>query len=329
MKRFGNDLHDIESLDEPKINDFIKKWFRAVSGRAKGLGEVTAEGMISDIRQHEHISVFTQNPLLLTAVCILYQDGKRIPDQRADLYNRIIDNLISRRFHHPAHPGKENEILEFLMALAFETQKKNRKTIETEEAMEVLKKNFPRKKGERDRYYKRRIMRLFNEIEPGCGLFNCLSSGEIQFTHLTFQEFLAAKHMVYMEIPWQQFIEKEWWEETLLLYAGFMSIDRKRASNDMVKLILTDYIEKEPVEKKLLRLQFLGARALCDFHPTKRDEAVVTIARDQLTRLMKSEAALEHRFQAGELVGSLGDTRISDDNMILVPAGEFIGVQMI
>jgi formylglycine-generating enzyme required for sulfatase activity len=155
-------------------------------------------------------------------------------------------------------------------------------------------------------------------------LFNCLSSGEIEFTHLTFQEFLAAKHMVYMEIPWQQFLGKEWWEETLLLYAGIMSIDRKRAANDMVKLILSDYIEKEPVEKKRLRLQFLGTRALCDFHPMKRDEAVVSITRDQSVRLMKSDAALENRFQAGEFLGNLGDTRIGVDNMTLVPAGEFI-----
>ncbi|UCH92817.1 MAG: metallophosphoesterase, partial [Candidatus Aminicenantes bacterium] len=79
LTRFGDDLHDIESLDPEKIENFIKKWFRAISGRATGLGEFTAESMISDIKQHEHISAFTQNPLLLTAVCILYQDGKRIP----------------------------------------------------------------------------------------------------------------------------------------------------------------------------------------------------------------------------------------------------------
>jgi formylglycine-generating enzyme required for sulfatase activity len=275
-------------------------------------------------------AVLSERHLKSLFFCKLLQGGRLclapnpIPDQRAKLYSRIIDNLINRRFHDPAHPGKENEILEFLMALAFDTQQKNRKTIETEDVLEMLRKTFPRENEERDNHYKRKILRLFNEIEPGCGLFNCLSSGEIQFTHLTFQEFLAAKHMVYMEIPWRQFLEKEWWEETLLLYAGFMSIDRKRASNDMVKLILTDYIEKETKEKKRLRLQFLGARALCDFHPTKRDEAVVSITRDQLIRLMKSDAVLEDRFQAGELLGYLGDTRISEDKMVLVPAGEFI-----
>jgi formylglycine-generating enzyme required for sulfatase activity/predicted MPP superfamily phosphohydrolase/energy-coupling factor transporter ATP-binding protein EcfA2 len=324
IKRFGNDLHEIEPLDDGKIKDFIKKWFRAISGQARGLAEVTAEGMISDIRQHEHISAFTQNPLLLTAVCILYQDGKRIPEQRADLYNRIIENLVHRRFHDPAHQGKENEILEFLMALAFDTQVKNRKTIDSGDALDILKQNTPQTHNELDTHYKRRIMQLFNEIEPGCGLFDCLSSGEIQFTHLTFQEFLAAKYMVYMDIHWRQFLDKEWWEETLLLYTGFMSIDRKRNSNEIIKTILTKKAREVKKEKERRRLQFLGARALCDFHASKRDDKVVSLARGQLLQLMESDAALAERFQAGKLAGRLGDTRLDDDNMVMVPAGEFI-----
>ncbi|MCP5106103.1 MAG: hypothetical protein GY950_22145, partial [bacterium] len=253
---------DILPLDDQKVNSFITQWFKAVSGRASGLGEATAEGMIADIRQHEHIFVFTQNPLLLTAVCILYQDGKRIPDQRADLYNRIIDNLINRRFHDPAQPEKENEVLEFLMHLAYEAQQKNRKTIEIEEAASLLKKTISQKDGELEPHYNRRIRELFNKVEPACGLFNRLGSDEIQFAHLTYQEFLAAKYMVYMEIDFKPFLENQWWEETLLLYAGLMSLDRKKKANDIVESIL--YF-KTKSKKMRGELRLMGARALLDF----------------------------------------------------------------
>jgi formylglycine-generating enzyme required for sulfatase activity/predicted MPP superfamily phosphohydrolase len=323
-EQFEGDLHDIDPLDYQKVDDFIKKWFRAISGRAYGRGELTAQAMISDIRGYEYISVFTQNPLLLTALCILYQEGKRIPEQRADLYKRIIDNLIHRRFHDSSHPKKEIEILEFLMALAFDAQKKSRKVIELDHAKEILKKTFPKREDEIDFDYELRIQGLFNEIEPGCGLFHFLSNGEIEFNHLTFQEFLAAKHMVYMDVDWQQFLEKEWWEETLLLYTGFINIDRKKASNEVIKTILTDIVEKEAENKKRRRLQFLSAEALCDFHPAKRDEAVVSLSRTPLIQLMESDSELEDRLWAGELVGGLGDTRLKGNNMVLVPAGEFI-----
>lgn len=321
--RFGSDLHDIAPLDDRMVKDFIKKWFRAVSGRARGKGDVTAAGMISDIRQHEHISMFTQNPLLLTAVCILYQDGKRIPEQRADLYNRIVDNLINRRFHDPVQPGRENDILEFLMHLAFAAQEKNRKTIDTTGAMESLKTIFKRRQDERETQYKLRMLNLYNEIEPDCGLFNCLSSGEIEFSHLTFQEFLAAKHMVYMGIDWKQYLEKEWWEEALLLYAGFTSLDRKRDSNAMVETILA---AGEKKKKSGNRLRLLAGKALCDFQAGKREPQVVSRVRQALYSIMESKAAVEERFRAGEIVGGLGDIRIPPDSMkmALVPAGEFI-----
>jgi formylglycine-generating enzyme required for sulfatase activity/predicted MPP superfamily phosphohydrolase/energy-coupling factor transporter ATP-binding protein EcfA2 len=322
--RFGEDLYDIEPLNEQKVKEFIKKWFCAVSARARGLGEVTAASMILDISQHEHISVFTRNPLLLTAVCILYQDGKRIPEQRADLYNRIIVNLISRRFHDPAHPEKEDEVLEFLMSLAFENQEKNRKTIENDDALEILKKIFPQKEEEKENHYQRRILKLLNTIEPACGLFNRESSGDMEFTHLTYQEFLAAKHMVYMDIHWQHLVEKEWWEESLLLYMGLINIDRKRTSNDIIKTILTDKTETAENEDIRTHLRLLAARALCDFQPTKREGTVVDLSRKQLIQLVESNAGLEKRFNAGILLGNLGDTRTSSDNMVLVPADDFI-----
>jgi formylglycine-generating enzyme required for sulfatase activity/calcineurin-like phosphoesterase family protein len=55
-----------------------------------------------------------------------------------------------------------------------------------------------------------------------------------------------------------------------------------------------------------------------------RDEAVVSLARNLQYKMIESDAALQDRFQAGMLVGELGDIRISGNNMVLIPAGEFI-----
>ncbi len=319
---FRRYLRDIEPLDREKAQTFIRKWFRAVSGAAAGVGEASASGLIADADAHEHLRVFMQNPLLLTAVCILYQDGKRIPEQRADLYFRIIDNLIHRRFHDPAQPGRETEVLEFLMLLAFSAQQKNRKTTGKNDSLAALEQVFSRGKEESELHYRRKILKLFGEIEPNCGVLNCLGSGDIEFSHLTFQEFLAARYMVYMKIDWRPFVEQGWWEETLLLYAGLLNLDRKRESNEVAQEMLTGKVKRKRKHRNHLHL--LAARALCDFQANKREEAVVRLAREKMLEVIGSGASLEKRFQAGALLGTLGDPRLEKDNMALIPAGEFI-----
>ena len=320
-ERFWKYLCEIEYLDDQKINDFIRKWFRAVSGKATGLADLTAEGMISDIVFHEYVSVFTQNPLLLAAVCVLYLVGNRIPEQRADLYDRIVENLLWRRFHDPTEPDKVNEVREFLMLLAFDMQNKNRKTFEVGDGLDVLKKISSQKEDEQAHVYQRRIHHLFDEIEPNCGLFNRLSGGEIEFTHLTFQEFMAAKQIDYMDIDYNEFLENDWWAETILLYTGLLSLERRKRSNDVVEEILNTKQEDEKIKR---RLWLLGSRALRDFPLSKRDDKVVTLARNKLYELIYSNASLEERFEAGEIVGALGDLRIRADNMVLVKGGKFM-----
>jgi formylglycine-generating enzyme required for sulfatase activity/predicted MPP superfamily phosphohydrolase/energy-coupling factor transporter ATP-binding protein EcfA2 len=321
IERFREHLFDIEHIDNNKIEDFIPKWFRAVSGQATGLADLTAHDMIADIRQHEHVAVFTQNPLLLTAVCILYSVGKRIPEQRSDLYDRIVANLMYRRFHDPAEPDKSSAVLEYLMRLAFEMHTKTLKTLEVGAAIDVLKECIPKKDDEPLSKYKQRIESWFYEIEPNCGLLNRLSSGEIEFTHLTFQEFLAAKHLIYTELDYTEFIERDWWEETILLYTGIKNLTTKEGSNQLVKQILNT---KQKDEKSQLRLWLLGSKALRDFQPIKRKGEIVALACEKLYKVIESDASLEERFEAGEIVGALGDLRIKEDNMVLVKEGKFM-----
>ena len=321
IAQFGKYLREIEYLDDSKVNDFIRKWFRAVQGKATGRADMTAEDMISDIGSHEHVSVFTQNPLLLAAVCVLYLAGGRIPEQRADLYDRIVENLLWRRFHDPAEPDKVSEVREFLMLLAFNMQNTNLKTFEVGDGLDVLKKISVQKEDEPMHVYQRRIHHLFDEIEPNCGLFNRLSGGEIEFTHLTFQEFMAAKHIVYMDIDYNEFLENDWWAETILLYTGLLSLEMRKRSNDVVEAILKAKQEDEKIKR---RLGLLGSRALRDFQLSKRDDKVVALARNKLYELIDSNANLEERFEAGEIVGALGDQRIKKDNMVLVKGGKFM-----
>jgi formylglycine-generating enzyme required for sulfatase activity/predicted MPP superfamily phosphohydrolase len=318
LECFGDYHQKIEYLDDKKAADFISRWFRAVSGQARGFADLTAGDMISEIRLHEHAAVFIRNPLLLTALCIFYLvGGKRIPDQRADLYDRIVTNLLYRRFHDPLEPERVNQVLEFLMQLAFTMQARHVKSIEPYEAKEVLKQENPLKPGESPKEYKKRLDQLFKDIEPVCGLLNRQSSGDIEFAHLTFQEFLAAKHMLDMDLNYKDYLDDSWWEETLLLYTGLMNLEMKKRSNGIALEILN---------LKPTRLQLLGCKVLRDFQPSRRKETVILKVKEKLTKLINSNAPLEQRFEAGDILGTLGDPRIDilSPPMVHIEAGEFI-----
>jgi formylglycine-generating enzyme required for sulfatase activity/calcineurin-like phosphoesterase family protein/energy-coupling factor transporter ATP-binding protein EcfA2 len=319
IQYFGEYLRDIEPLDNEKVMVFVSNWFRVVSGQAVGLADMTAAEMIGDIRGNPHVSVFTQNPLLLTAVCILYQDKKRLPDQRAELYCRIVDNLISRRFHQIMDTEKASRVDDFLKLLAFHMQENNIKSIDVGEAKQLLKTIFPL--GEETTVqYNRRIDNLFQEIEPRCGLLKRPGEGEVEFLHLTFQEFLAARHMLYMDLDYQQFLEKQWWKETLLLYFGLVSRERKGKANQMVKEILSGTHQDAQVR---YRLWMLGGKALRDIQAYKRDKEVANLSGEKLIHIIESNASLGERFEAGEILGVLGDPRIKEYPMVKVEAGEF------
>jgi len=70
--------------------------------------------------------------------------------------------------------------------------------------------------------------------------------------------------------------------------------------------------------------RFMGLEALLDFQPTRRDEKVVSIARQQLYQVIERDPIPKNRFEAGCFVGKLTDTRTNYGNFVLIPEGNFI-----
>jgi formylglycine-generating enzyme required for sulfatase activity len=72
------------------------------------------------------------------------------------------------------------------------------------------------------------------------------------------------------------------------------------------------------------RLQLLAGKALYNFQTIRRETHVVSRTCEKLYRLIGCDAELGQRIKAGIILGGLGDSRIVLDNMVPVPAGEFI-----
>ena len=85
-ERFGEHRVNIRKFTIKQVELFINKWFEAVYDSGSKICRKTAEEMICEIKDHPGIERLIDNPLMLTAVCILYHDWKKLPCQWAELY---------------------------------------------------------------------------------------------------------------------------------------------------------------------------------------------------------------------------------------------------
>ena len=292
----------IHPLTMEQIEAFIVKWFANVAEGATRGTRKTAREMIGEIKGHPTIDRLIDNPLILTAICLLYHDKKELPGQRAELYQKFIDNLLHRRFDEP------ERIKNFLMDLAHEMHiKLKSRGIGQLKALEVLGREYPLKEGERLRDYKMRLEGEFEEIEPSCALMK-FEEGEYGFKHLTFQEFLTAIHLVaeekkdYAEAI-KTYWGNGWYDEMIELYIGYLSISNKGIANEIVREKLAGR------DRMPYRRWMLAARALLDISLANREAPVVGLAREKLWEIIGSGDNLGLKAEAGEILGRLGDKR--------------------
>jgi hypothetical protein len=298
--RFGSSHAKILTLTMDQVREFIHKWFIHLYQSSAGQGPKSAEAMIGEIKAHPTIEKLIDNPLMLTAVCILYHDEKELPGQRAELYKKFIDNMLYRRFDEP------ERVHQFLKHLAFEMQLQQKRSIDRSFAVRILGRLNSMHKDEKDQGFNNRMGQWFDDIESQCGLLK-FENSQYSYWHLTFQEFLAADyisdnlsdHVKAIQDYWGD----EWWEESLELYIGYLSIEHMRTANDIIAQAF------DSADGDNFARWRLAARSLLDIQETRRDLQVIGQAGKRLLEIIDKGAEPKALADAGEILGWLGDPR--------------------
>jgi formylglycine-generating enzyme required for sulfatase activity len=87
----------ISELDLPMRALLVERWFDALVEQPDAAKEQSHD-MLSQIAGRHDLQDLASNPMLLTAMCIVYLEGRRLPQDRHDLYDRIVDNVLYSRF---------------------------------------------------------------------------------------------------------------------------------------------------------------------------------------------------------------------------------------
>lgn len=85
---------DVLPFDAEQISDFAAKFFPAATPDAE---EVNATALVTEfMHETEKTESLRSNPLMLGLLCLLYQSGRTIPGNRAELYRVCAEMLFSK-----------------------------------------------------------------------------------------------------------------------------------------------------------------------------------------------------------------------------------------
>ncbi|MFN0056506.1 MAG: SUMF1/EgtB/PvdO family nonheme iron enzyme [Planctomycetales bacterium] len=87
----------LAELDGPLRELLVRRWFHCLIDNPSRAAE-TAEQMLGHVALRDDLAALIANPMLLTAMCIVYSEGGRLPQDRHDVYDRIVDNVLFNRF---------------------------------------------------------------------------------------------------------------------------------------------------------------------------------------------------------------------------------------
>jgi len=137
-RRPGDDFRELEILPlaEPRRLEFLGRWF----GRKKGINETTRAGEVLEVLKDDPgLWELCGNPLYLTLIAFLVEEGKFPHQQRAKLYDQVFDLLLRGKHREGDEPlPAQQAATEALQYLGYQLTLDNRDS----EPIEQLENRF-------------------------------------------------------------------------------------------------------------------------------------------------------------------------------------------
>ncbi len=322
----------IDELEKQAIDAFLRRWCDRLLSSSPTEVEPYFEELRAAVGGTPEIRRMARNPVMLTALAVVHRQEKQLPEQRADLYESIVDWLAKARKLKQGRPLPERCIgLLQTLALAMQDHPKGRQRQVTRDwAARAIAPAF-REIPKEDRV--ERAERFLQEEELDSGLVVGRGERELQFWHLTFQEYLAARALAVRDDRRREFLSgaqlyQPEWREVALLLAGVLYHRGQEGVDAMVATIL-DRLGKRPSLADQARVAGLLGACVRDLAPVHyqpadpRYQQTLDAALGVFDATKARDIEFRVRLEAAEALGQAGDPRLRENNWIEIEAGKF------
>ncbi len=294
---------------------------------AESQAEAYRQSLQLAIDSHPNVGPLTESPLMLTMLAVVHWNRRQLPEQRADLYQAAVEYLVdSRKDHSPFPTGLRREALQAVALEMFRDEEGVQRTIGLADAAQAAAPILAVAKEE---------ARAFLDAESlHSGLLVSREEGELEFWHLTFQEYLAALDLAMGGDYWDEIEDHlfdDRWNEVVLLLGGCLRRNNgvRGARRYLEKILATAAPDNLPTQARAIGL---AGRVLRDLKPYGGDPSEGTRFEEMLTKTLaifqpSGEPVPEAlRVEVGEALGQAGDPRLENEEelRILIPGGTFL-----
>jgi hypothetical protein len=219
---------EIVEFDDQQIQSFIEHWFSSELDRKNE----TAKNCWELLQKKEYKSAkeLAHTPLLLTFLCLVYDENQSFPTNRSRLYQDALRILLEKWSAEKRLPNRglvyENLSIEqeeiLLSEVAYQNFVADKLFLEKREIVKQIKDHLKQNLNAPQHLDGEKVLKTI-EIEQGILVERARSV--YSFSHLTLQEYLTAQYIYdndLIEETVKNHITETRWQEVFLLVAGLM-----------------------------------------------------------------------------------------------------------
>ncbi len=335
IRRVGLVHAPISDLAEPLQGLLFERWFHILADDM-ARGAATAEELQSELSTREELAPLVANPMLLTAICIIYSQGKRLPQDKYELYDRIVNNVLYNRYPDKALIDLERSRLS-VIAYGMHTGDKLGEQRTTPQAeitvaeIDRILKAYKEQSTWTEQGYKG-VIDTRERLLSCSGILLPQGMHRAGFYHFTFQDFLAGQWLQdtanerLLQLFRARAAVTEWHNTLSFVFSALLA--RSTSPDRSIKLLsqLVEEIDEQSFGLALVVADCLGILMGRKYRLAAQIEARF---RDICLAAIEGEIPVSQRCNLGLALGRLGDPRIVIDlreraAYVELPSGDYL-----